>query len=154
PVSWSPDQKWVAFYEGDPVTGADIWMLPLDGDRKPQVFLKTASNELAPMFSPSGRYIAYQSTESGRSEIYVRPFPGPGGKTQVSTEGGIEPVWSRDGKELFYRQGDKLMAVDVHTESTFTAGVSRKLFEGHYVPSVTGGAGYDVSPEGTRFLMV
>jgi serine/threonine-protein kinase len=153
PDSWSPDGKWLAFTEGDPVTGADIWVLPLAGDRKPRVFLKTPFSELASKFSPNGKHIAYESTESGRYEIYVRPFPGPGGKTQISTESGTEPVWSRDGKELFYRQGDKLMVVDVHTESTFTAGVPRKLFEGHYAASITGSAGYDVSPDGTRFVM-
>jgi serine/threonine-protein kinase len=154
PDSWSPDGKWLAFTEADIVTRFDLWVLPLDGDRKPRLFLKTPFSELAAKFSPNGNHIAYESSESGRLEIYVRPFPGPGGKTQISSEGGTEPVWSRDGKELFYRQSDKLMAVDVHTESTFTAGVPRKLFEGHYAPSSVGGAGYDVSPDGTRFLMV
>jgi serine/threonine-protein kinase len=154
PASWSPDQKWVAFWEGDPVTGYDLWVLPLDGDRKPTAFLRGPFNERSPMFSPNGRYIAHVAFESGKFEIYVRPFPGPGAKTQISTEGGTEPVWSRDGKKLFYRQGDKLMAVDVHTEPTFTAGVPRKLFEGHYEPTQTGNSGYDVSPDGTRFLMV
>ena len=120
----------------------DIWVLRL-GDhsrgsgqvRKPQPFLRTPFNEEAPRFSPDGHWLAYISDESGRYEIYVQPYPGPGGKWQISTEGGTEPVWNRNGRELFYRSGDKMMAVDIATQPSFAAGKPRMLFEGPYVPT-------------------
>lgn len=151
PVSWSPDGKLLVFTDNDPATGSNSWILPVEGDRKPQLFQK---NSAAPHFSRDGQWIAYQSSESGRSEIYVRPFQGPGRKTQVSTEGGIEPVWSRDGRQLFYVNGDKTMAVDVQTGSAFSAGTPRLLFTGRYLPSPNSVSGYDISPDGKRFLKV
>jgi eukaryotic-like serine/threonine-protein kinase len=81
-------------------------------------------------FSPDGHWIAYDSRESGRDEIYVRPYPGPGGKWQVSTDGGTEVVWNRNGRELFYRSGTKMMAVEVNTVPTFSAGKPTQLFDG------------------------
>ena len=110
--------------------------------------------ETAPQFSPDGRWIAYASPESGRSEIYVRPFPGPGGKWQISTEGGGEPVWNPKGHELFYRSGKKLMLVDYEAGQSFSAGKPRVLFEGPYVPTPRSFPDYDVSPDGQRFLML
>ena len=101
-------------------------------DRKAQPFLRTPFNEAAPRFSPDGRWLAYISDESGRYEIYVQPYPGPGGKWQISTEGGTEPVWNPNGRELFYRNGDKMMAVDIATQPGFSAGKPRMLFEGQY----------------------
>ncbi|HYV30534.1 MAG TPA: protein kinase, partial [Candidatus Binatia bacterium] len=155
PGSWSPDGQVLAFSEVDPTTGYDIWVLRLEGDRKPQPFLHTPSNESAPTFSPDGRWLAYQSDESGREEIYVRPFPSPGGKWLISTEGGTQPVWARNGRELFYRNGDKMMAAAVETKPTFAAAKPKLLFEGHYetgiYPSLPN---YDVSPDGRRFLMI
>ena len=106
-------------------------------------------------FSPNGRWLAYSSNESGRSEVYVRPFPGLGGTSQVSTEGGAEPVWSRDGRELFYRGSDGVMAVPVSTQAAaFAAGLPRRLFADHFEPTGTGTGGYDVSLDGRRFLMI
>jgi serine/threonine-protein kinase len=172
PSSWSPDGKWLAFTEaGTPATGRDIWYLPLEGEalnagpeaRKPRVFLKTPANEDNGVFSPDGHWLAYESNESGRFEVYVRPFPpGPGGKVQISTQGGLEPVWSRNGRELFYRSGDRMMAVEISSRrdsngafpSGFSAGVPRLLFEGHYQFSGLVSSDYDVSPDGQRFLMV
>jgi serine/threonine-protein kinase len=155
PGSWSPDAQVLAFSEADPTTGWHIWVLKLGDDRKPQPFLQTPSNESGATFSPDGRWLTYQSDESGRREIYVRPFPGPGGKLQISTEGGAEPVWARNGRELFYRNGDKMMSAAVETKPMFTAGKPKLLFEGHYeaglYPSL---ANYDVSPDGQRFLMI
>ena len=110
PNSWSPDGQLLAFVEINPTTGLDIWVLRM-GDRKAQPFLRTQFNESAPQFSPDGRWLVYTSNESGRTEVYVQPYPGPGGKWQISTEGGTEPVWNRNGRELFYRTGDKMMAV-------------------------------------------
>jgi eukaryotic-like serine/threonine-protein kinase len=108
-----------------------------------------------PSFSPDGHWLAYISDESGRYEIYVQPYPGPGGKWQVSTDGGSEPVWNPNGKELFYRSGDKMMVVDVTTQPGFSAGKSRVLFAGPYLPSPSGGFRfYDVSADGQRFLML
>jgi len=156
PGSWSPDGQVLAFSESDPTTGTDIEVLRLGGERKLQHFLQTQSNEGAPMLSPDGHWLAYQSNESGRMEIYVRPFPGPGGKTQVSTEGGVQPLWVRNGRELFYRNGDKMMAATVETEPSFAAAKPKLLFEGHYKTTdvFPAQANYDVSPDGQRFLMV
>ena len=116
PGSWSPDGQVLAFTEADPTTGFDIWMLGLQGDRKPRPFLQTPANEGGPAFSPDGHWVAYLSDESGRQEIYVRPFPGPGGKWQISSEGDTEPMWARNGRELFYRNGDKMMVTAVGTQ--------------------------------------
>jgi Tol biopolymer transport system component len=100
------------------------------------------------MFSPDGRWIAYSSDDSGRNEIYVRPYPGPGGKIKISNEGGAEPAWSRDGRELFYRNGGKLMAVPMKIGTTLEPGVATPLFE----TNVVGFFSYDVSADG-RFLL-
>jgi serine/threonine protein kinase/Tol biopolymer transport system component len=155
PRSWSPDGQLLAFHENNPTTKKDIWVLRLS-DHKAEPFLRTPFNEGGPVFSPDGHWIAYISDESGRPEIYVQPYPGPGGKWQISTEGGNEPAWNRNGRELFYRSGNKMMAVDVTTQPTFSAGKPKVLFEGQYVavsPGLTGTA-FDVSPDGQRFLMV
>ena len=94
------------------------------------------------------------SNESGRQEVFVQPFPGPGGKRQISTEGGNQPVWERNGQELFYRNGNQMMAVDITTERTFSAGTPRLLFEGNFQASSASIANYDVTPDGQRFLMI
>ncbi|MFY9532178.1 MAG: protein kinase, partial [Candidatus Acidiferrales bacterium] len=151
--SWSPDGQLLAFIEVNPTTGIDIWVLRLS-DRKAQPFLRTPFNEGAPRFSPDGRWLAYISDESGRFEIYVQPYPGPGGKWQISTEGGTEPMWNRNGRELFYRSGERMMAVDIATQPSFTVGKPRMLFKGQYVPTATTPPNYDVSPDGQRFLML
>jgi serine/threonine-protein kinase len=153
PSSWSPDGQLLAFWEVNATTGWDIWVLRLS-DRKAQPFLRTPFNESVPRFSPDGRWLAYISNESGRYEIYVQTYPGPGGKWQISTEGGTEPVWNPNGRELFYRSGDKLMAVDIATQPGFSAGKPRVLFEGRYEPTPATFPNYDVSPDGQRFLML
>ncbi len=153
PHSWSPDGQLLAFIEVNPITGIDIWVLQLS-DRKAQPFLRTRFNETAPRFSPDGRWLAYVSDESGRFEIYVQPYPGPGGKWQISAEGGGEPVWNRNGQELFYRSGDKMMAVEIATQSGFAAGTPRLLFEGPYEQPPVPTSNYDVSPDGQSFLML
>jgi Tol biopolymer transport system component len=151
-MSWSPDGQLLAFVEVNPTTGYDIWVLRLS-DRKAQPFLRTPFNESAPRFSPDGRWLAYVSDESGHWEIYVQPYPGPGGKWQISTEGGTEPTWNPNGHELFYRSGDKMMVVEIATQPSFTVGKPRVLFEGRYEPSPATSPNYDVSPDGQRFLM-
>jgi Tol biopolymer transport system component len=153
PNSWSPDGKLLAFNEITPTTGIDVWVLQLS-DRKAQPILQTPFNESVPAFSPDGRWLAYISDESGRYEVYVQPYPGPGGKWQISTEGGTEPVWNTNGRELFYRSGDKMMAVDITTQPGFAAGKPRMLFEGQYQPTPVTFPNYDVAPDGQRFLML
>ena len=154
PGSWSADGKWLVYYALDPATASDVWALPAGGDRKPRVIVNTPFVEYHPRLSPDGRWLAYTSNEPGRVEVFVQPFPGPGGRSQISVDGGTEPVWSRDGRELFYVNGDKMMAVEITTAPAFRAGTPRLLFEGRYLLSPNSIAAYDVSSDGQRFLRV
>jgi serine/threonine-protein kinase len=153
PMSWSPDGKELAFMEISSATGFDLWVLSVS-DRKPKLFLQTPFNESAPRFSPDGHWLTYVSNESGRYEIYVQAYPGPGSKLQISTDGGTEPVWNPKGRELFYRSGNKMMAVDVVTQPAFTASKPRVLFQGRFLPTPATSPNFDVSRDGRRFLMV
>ena len=125
-------------------------------DRKAEPFLRTPFEEGGARFSPDGRWLAHVSNESGGPEVYVQPYPGPGGKWQISTDGGTEPVWNRNGRELFYRSGNRMMAVETTMQPSFSAGKPRMLFEGPYFttefPNMT--VSYDVSADGQRFLVV
>jgi Tol biopolymer transport system component len=151
---WSRDGKYIAFSVQAKDTNWDLWILPTFGDQKPYPFLKTKFSELWPAFSPDGRYIAYQSNESGRTEIYVQSFPGPGGKWQVSADGGTDAHWSGDGKELFFRSADqKLTAVPVTTGATFEAGTPKALFPVHLDPGTSRNR-YIPAAVGDRFLLV
>lgn len=154
PETWSPDGRFVAFDKIDPKTSDDIWVLPLFGDRKATPFLATSFAESYARISPDGRWMAYSSNESGKADVYVTRFPQPGGKWQVSSDGGSYPVWRHDGRELFYRARDgKLMAVPVGPGSEFDPGVAVPLFEPHAAISDVGaGTFYDVAPDG-RFLV-
>ena len=172
PFSWSPDGQLLAFAEVAPSTGYDIWVQRVGGPSagsgqapsassgqagqspKAQPFLRTSFTESVPQFSPDGRWLAYVSNESGRHEIYVQPYPGPGGKWLISTGGGTEPVWNRNGRELFYRSGEKMMSVEISTQSGFAAGNPRQLFAGQYMTTTITIPNYDVSPDGQRFLML
>ena len=148
--SWSSDGRFLTYQEQHPTTGFDIWVMPLDGDRTPEPFLATPAAEAYLRFSPNGRWVAYTSLESGRAEVYVRPFRRPGGTIPISTDGGALPVWSADGRELFYRNGNTMMVVTVDTGASFTAGTPEVLFDGAYDNTDNR---YDVSADG-RFLMV
>jgi Tol biopolymer transport system component len=128
----------------------DIGRLRLDGHSAPEIFIETESNERSGRISPDDRWLAYVSNESGRDEVYVQPFPERGRRVQISTEGGTEPVWSRDGRELFYRDGRKMMAVAVSSDTSFSAEKPTLLFEGPYA---TGDFSYDVTHDG-RFVMI
>jgi Tol biopolymer transport system component len=160
---WSPDGRFVLYHSVDPQTSEDLWVLPTEGDRKPFVFLKTDFDERRGQFSPDGRWVAYRSNESGRYEIYVRPFNGTasggttGGQWQVSTSGGIDPRWRSDGKELYYIAPDgKLMAGPVTAYgATFEPGTPVVLFQTRIYGGGTDvniGTQYDVSRNG-RFLI-
>ncbi len=153
--SWSPDGQVLVFGMGPTTTASGgIWLLPLEEDRKPTLFLKTPFNVSAARLSPDGHWIAYASDESGRLEIYVQPFPGLGGKWQISTDGGGHAVWARNGRELFYRNGDNRMVVEVTTQPNFAPGSPKALFEGQFLTIGDGNTSYDVAPDGQRFVMI
>jgi len=155
PGSWSPDGKLLAYTEeAHPQTGDDIWLMPLQGDRRPLPLLQTPFDEWQPRFSPDGRWIAYTSNESGSAEVYVQPFPSLGAKWKVSTEGGNEPLWAPSGREIFYRNGYKMMAVSLETRPAFAVSRSRLLFEAPYARISSDIPNYDVAPDGQRLLMV
>ena len=149
PYAWSPNGQLLAFSDYTPETAGDIWIIPTGGDAEP--FIATRFEEGWARFSRDGRFIAYASNESGRFEVYVQPYP-VGQRVTISTEGGVEPVWSPDGRELFYRQGDTMMIVDVSTAAEFQAGRPRELFVGRYEVDIW--TNYDISADGERFLMV
>jgi Tol biopolymer transport system component len=121
----------------------------MQGQRQARPVLQSAFSEQWGVFSPDGRWVAYHSEESGRSEIYVQPYPGPGSRVQISTEGGFQPTWARNGRELFYRNGDKMTVVSVQTQPDFKAGTPKTLFEAHY-----DFADYDLAADGKHFLML
>jgi Tol biopolymer transport system component len=154
PFSWTPDGRTLAVVRVNPKTFQDIWLVTLGNTVKESPFLITQFREGAPTFSPDGRWLTYVSDESGRAEVYVRPVPGPGEKWTISSDGGSEPVWSRNGRQIFYRRGDAMYVVDVQTSPTFSAGKARKLFEKHFAPSSAFWPNYDVSADGERLLMV
>ena len=171
PYDWTPDGRFIIYGDGAAQTGDDLMILPMsganaspagrseqknDGDRKPRPFLRTQFNEGDARFSPDGRWVAYVSDESGRSEVYVRPFAesGQAVKRQISTAGGVSPRWRRDGKELFYLAVDKrLMAVPVQIGATFEAGTPAALFQVEVPAAFDGYDQYDVTSDGQRFLI-
>jgi serine/threonine-protein kinase len=153
PFSWSPDGRFIAGVSVDR-TGNHVWVYGVNDASASRIFTPTTFKEGAPTFSHDGRWIAYTSSKSGRNEIYMRPFPGPGEEWTLSIEGGNEPVWARKTGQLFYRQGDAMMAVDITTTPTTVVGKPRKLFEKSYARSTAFWPNYDVSPDGQRFLMV
>lgn len=155
PQTFSPDGSLLSFYEIHPTTGRDIWMLPINGDRKPWVYLNTPSAEGGVAFSADGRWFAYTSRISGRYEVYISPFPHrANSRSRVSTHGGTELRWARNGHELFYREGDKRMVVQTSTDPLLIIGKPQLLFEGDFVSSPGTRANYDVTPDGQRLIML
>jgi serine/threonine-protein kinase len=150
--SFAPGGNWMVFRQNDSATGRDLWALSLD-DRRPFPLLATPKDERAAQLSPDGRFLAYVSDQSGDAEVYVRSFPDSSGTWLVSQGGGTEPAWSPDGRELYYRSGDWLMAVPIVTRPRFSVGRRDTLFTGPYVPYPTH-TNYDVHPAGDRFVMV
>ncbi len=154
PMSWSPDGRFLVYVAVNPTTASDIMVVDRQDPTTSRPFLQTRFREGAPIFSADGKWIAYVSDNSGRTEIYMRPFPGPGEELTISTGGGVEPAWARNTGELFYRQGDAMMSVDVKTTPTLVVGKPRRLFERRY--ERVGGvfANYDVTPDGRRLLLI
>ena len=162
PCAWSRDGNYVLYTVIDSENGYDLWYLKRKeaGDGFDSVqFLGTPFNQHSAKFSPRGRFVAYVSDQSGQDQVYVRPFPDGEGQWQVSTQGGRQPNWSRDGKELIYLEGDTLMAVEVSTSPSFATGATIRLFQdrgliGADANDIANSLGYDVSATGDRFVLV
>ncbi len=152
PIDWSANGKFLLCLESHPQTRRDLWVLPLEGERNPWPWLNTPFDEFFARFAPDGKWIAYTSDESGRYEIYVQAFtpgaPASGGKVPLSTNGGVDPHWRRDGRELYYRSGGKLMAVDVTLGAEVKAGTPRELFP------LSSLFNLEVTGDGQRFLLM
>ena len=160
PMDWSRDERSILFWLDDPKTRGDFWRLPLDGDRTPVPFLQSPANEAHGQLSPDGRWLAYTSTESGRPEVYVRSFPATGTKYQLTTQGNTYPRWRRDGKEILFMDGQRIMGVTVQAAGAgLRFGAPQFLFDSRYVNwahAETGGGIYHtfaVSPDGQRFAV-
>jgi Tol biopolymer transport system component len=156
--NWSRDGRYLVYEEGSPDTGRDIRYVDLGANGvagEPVTLLGSPAAERFPNISPNGRFLAYASGESGRSEVYVRPFPSGTGRWQVSLTGGVFPRWRGDGRELYYVGNDMLIAVPVSSDSALTLGQPQTLFEAAGVsPAAQGARGYDVSADGQRFLTI
>ncbi len=149
-------QRVLAYTRASPGGASDVYTLPLDGDRKVRPFVNTDAVEFGPEFSPDGKWIAYVSDESGVDEVYVAPYPGPGGRQQVTGKGGASPTWSHDGRELFYQSSAGLFAVGVAVHgSELQFGAPHRILENKFVVDARqdGPRAYDVAPDGKRFLM-
>ena len=153
PNGWTSDGRQLVFMEQAPETNSDIWLLPIDGDSTPEPIVVEPFSQTHPTISPDGQWVAYMSNASGDREIYVQPFPGLDGRWQISTTGGVEPLWSPTGTELFFRQRAGVMTVPINTSDGFAPGNPESLFSSAYF----GGSPirqYDLHPDGERFLMV
>ena len=151
PRDWSANGRFIA-YVSDSTGDSDIWILPLFGDRKPFPMAQTPFADTSPVFSPDVRWIAYTTNEGGQNNVVVQPFPGTGGKYQVSTSGGGQPVWRADGKELFYLAADgTMMAVPIDATGQFNAGVPQALFPTRARAGLN--QKFAVTKDGTRFLI-
>jgi eukaryotic-like serine/threonine-protein kinase len=149
---WSADGRYIAF-EDRTSGNVDLWVLPLFGDRQPLPLVRTEFDESTAVFAPDGHWIAYSSNDGGRRNIFVQPFPDRGGKIQISRDGGSQPIWRADGRELFYLGSDgSLMAAPIDARGPFSAGVPQALFR-TVVPLFKSSRGqYAVTKDGKRFL--
>jgi eukaryotic-like serine/threonine-protein kinase len=155
PFSWADNGKTLITLEA--FNSFDIGAISTDGDHKWRALLNEKYAELKPRISPDGHWLAYVSDESGQDEVYVRPFPEVDKRrTKISQSGGDSPLWSSDGRELFYRAGDTVVAVSVKTGTTFSHDAPRKLFQDKYIKGIEIGGflEWDVHPDGKRFLMI
>jgi len=160
--SWSPDGRALVYTASAPGVANRMMVAPLEGDRTTRPLDTVGVPEGSPKFSPDGRWLAYCSMESGKPQVYVQAYPGPGAKFQISDGGGTDPVWKRTGGELFYRNDDSMVAVSVSTAPSFKAGRPQELWKGHYSHGMSSSCGppgatssnYDVTADGKRFLMI
>jgi Tol biopolymer transport system component len=162
PTQWSPDGRFIVYVESSPELILDLWVLPMEGpekERKPVLFLQTEFNKFTSQLSHDSHWMAYTSDQSGRNEVYVRPFPRTEGQWTISTAGGEQPRWRGDGKELFFVAADgKLMAVPVKatagSKPAFEAGAPVALFDAQIAPTPNNNVfNYDVTADGKRFLI-
>jgi hypothetical protein len=154
PLDVSPDGRFLLFRMDDPKTGQDMWLLPLTGERQPKLFVQTPFADNGGRFSPDGKWIAYFSTESGTSQIYVQPFPATGARWQVSVDGGTSVAWGNGGKELFFiGSSNRVMSVEVSPGSEFRAGIPKPLFQISALPSNSVGLRFSATKDGQRFLL-
>lgn len=157
-TDWSTDGRFILYGEANQQTSWDLWVLPMEGERKPWPWLDTPAEERYAAFSPDGKWIAYQSNESGREEIYVQTFvagaPASGGKRQLSLNGGTYPQWRRDGRELYYVSAEgKLMSLDITLNAELKAGVPKELFTPRGY-RMNADRGFAPTHDGQRFLFV
>jgi len=153
-ADWSRDGRYLACTVPAAATRGDIWIVPLAAGQKPYPFIAGPFAEWEPRFSPDGRWLAYTSNESGRREVYIQPFPGRGGKWQVSTQGGRNPEWRGDGRELYFISATgAMMAVDVSAAGTLDLGIPHVLFQPVLARPRPTGQNYSVSADGQRFLV-
>ncbi len=153
PSSFSPDGRLLAYFAMSPKTSSDLWLISLDTPRTPRLFLGSPALEMSPEVSPNGAWIAYQSNQSGRDEVYVQRFPDGGRLQQITTGGGFFPRWRRDGRELFYWTGSALGVVSVEAGAEFRHSNPRELFKSAF-SILAPTAPYDVAPDGQRFVFV
>jgi len=158
PTSWTSDGSGVVVTAGAESGYTEVWLIPVIGDHTPQVLVQGPFNAGGARVSPDGHWLAYVSDESGRSEIYLRGFPNAGARIQISADGGIGPVWSRSGRELFFRNGDQIFGVSMSLGTQAVAGKPQVLFsrligEDASGPAYNIIADFDVSPDGQRFVM-
>jgi dipeptidyl aminopeptidase/acylaminoacyl peptidase len=155
PTSVSPDGRTLAFTRRDPKTSLDIMTVDTSGKEPPRPLVHTDAQEGGARFSPDGHYIAYVSDESGHFEVYLMDYPGPGGRWQISRNGGKDPIWSADGRALYYRAGDNVMSVALQTRPVFHSGTPEVVVEGAY-EGLLGSIdrpNYDVARDG-RILVI
>ncbi|MEO5894137.1 MAG: protein kinase [Vicinamibacterales bacterium] len=152
-TDFSSDGNYVLFTSREAGATWDLWAMRLSGDRKPFPLAKTTFGERWATISPNGKYIAYQSDESGQQEVYVQEFPEARTKSQVSTGGGVEAYWSGDGRELFYRSGSSVMAVSVESGAAFSAGAPKSLFQTRFA-TISSRGRYRPTPDGQHFFIV
>jgi Tol biopolymer transport system component len=152
PTSWSPDGRTLLFTEDNPTTGMDLWVLSV-GSGAPRKLLARRFNEWWAQFSRDGQWVAYMSDESGTEEVYVAHYPDMANKVIVSTHGGDWPLWSPESRELFYRQGNAVMAAPIQTSPALRVGIPQRLFSAPFV-GVDGDRKFDVTPDARRFLMI
>ena len=148
PTSWSQNGSVLAYHEEHPDSSLDIWLLKMN-DRKPEPFLQTRFNEHQAIFAPNGQWLAFVSDQSGQDEVYVRAFAGKSESLKVSSAGGKWPMWHPNGQQLYYRLGDKLMAVAITTKPKFSAATARELFARR-----SRGGRMNISHKSSRFLFV